>query len=159
MELVVGTNSYVTLDEANELINSRFMDTDPIRKTWDNLSDDNKKILIISTTEKYDNSNLLYKGYKIVNTQLLEFPRRDNYNKLIECPVKIKVGLLVQGIKEIIAQSSEEEQLQNMGVHSFSDGSGASVTFESDNNKKLKNNKGFYNDVWHTYFAEYSYLV
>lgn len=159
MELVVGTNSYMTVAEADELIHSRFMDTHPYRETWDSLENDNKKILIISSTEMYDNPNVLYKGYKLVNTQPLEFPRRNQYNQVIECPTKVKVGLLIQGIKELIAQSSEEEQLQNMGVHSFSDGSGASVTFESGSNKKLKNNRGFYYEVWHTYFAEYSYLV
>lgn len=161
MELIVGTNSYMTLEEANNFIATRFVSSDPVRKFWEQLSEEDKVVIIITTTERYDTNSMLYRGNKVMITQPLQFPRIDTYKQIVECPDRVKVGLLLQGIRDTASLNSEIEQMREMGIHSFSDGGGASVTFENSNSsnyKKIKTKDGIYRDLWTTYFSEYSYL-
>lgn len=159
MELVVGKNTYISLEEANNIIASRFISKDPIKKLWDSLSEKDKEVLIISATEKYDNESMLYMGYKQNENQKLQYPRRTYNNKIIECPIKIKVGLLLQGLKDLSLNDLEESKLKDLGIKSFSDGSGASVTFENSNAGEIKNRCGIYKEIWNSYFKEYSLYV
>lgn len=152
--VVVGQNSYVTVTEADEIIASRFMSISKERKLWDSLSEDDKDILIVSTTEKYDNNTMLYKGIKKDVKQALQFPRIIN-SKLVDCPETIKAGLIMQCIKDLIADSSEEESLKNIGVKSFADGSGARIEFSD---KATSNSLNIDNKIWKQYFSAWSMI-
>jgi hypothetical protein len=161
MDLVVGINCYFDVEEANKMVTTRFISTDPVRKLWEQLTEEDKKVIILNSTEKYDNSSMLYKGYKAVISQPLQFPRIDAFNNVWNCPDKIKLGLLLQGLRDVSTSNSELEQMYELGIHSFSDGGGASVTFESNRktNRKIKNSLGISRDLWTTYFSEYSFLI
>ncbi len=154
MELVVGQNSYMTVAEADEIIASRFISTSNERKLWNSLleEEEDKSILIITTTEKYDNNTMLYKGIKRDVEQALQFPRVIE-GKIVECPETIKVGLIMQCIKDLVADSSEEESLKNMGVKSFADGSGARIEFSDTSTSNALN---IDNKIWKQYFSEWS---
>jgi hypothetical protein len=154
MGLVVGQNSYVTVAEADEIIASRFMSISNERKLWNSLSEEDKSILIVTTTEKYDNNSMLYKGIKKDVKQVLQFPRIIN-SKLVDCPEVIKVGLIMQCIKDLIADSSEEESLKNIGVKSFADGSGARIEFSD---KATSNSLNIDNKIWKQYFSAWSMI-
>ena len=104
MELVVGKNCYTDIKEADEIIKSIFMSEDDERKFWESLSDDNKSALIYSTTMKYDTDDMLYTGYKKDKNQSMQFPRINNFGCIIDVPYMIKVGLLLQGIKNSISK-------------------------------------------------------
>ena len=54
MELIVGTNTYFTQEECEEIIASNFMSTDSKRIFWNNLPKEDKEILIVSTHKKID---------------------------------------------------------------------------------------------------------
>lgn len=154
MGLVVGQNSYITVAEADEIIASRFMSISNERKLWNSLSEEegDKSIVIVATTEKYDNDNMMYKGTKVDKEQILQFPRIIEGN-IVECPDEIKIGLIMQCIKDLIADSSEEESLKSMGVKSFADGSGERIEFSD---KATSNSLNIDNKIWKQYFSTWS---
>ena len=155
--LEVGVNTYFDLVEA-EGIMKRFVKKNPDRVTWEGLDDDDKEAIIYNSTFLIDKDEMLYKGNKIVSNQPMQFPRKDEFGRAYNCPEDIKVGILLQGIREVQAFSNEELILRENGVHSFSDGSGASVTFESNSKANTKNKLGLYNDIWYKYFQSYTLI-
>lgn len=156
--LEVGVNTYFDLVEAEQIMKS-FPKQNPDRVTWNNLDNEDKEALILTATKSVNKDNMLYKGDKIVYNQPLQFPRKDDWNRAFDCPEDIKIGILLQGIKELQSYSNEELQLREKGIHSFSDGSGASVTFESNSNVNVKNKFGLYNDIWSNYFKPHTLIV
>lgn len=68
ISLVVGTNTYIDLDDANTYIDT-LLGTD----TWDNTSDTDKSKALIAATRSID--RLLLKGSKVYVGQSLAFPR------------------------------------------------------------------------------------
>lgn len=158
MELIVGQNSYMTVAEADEIIASRFRSTSKEKQIWDSLNEIDKTIVIISTTEKYDNDNMSYKYNKAEINQHLQFPRMIDNGSIIECPEKIKVGLLIQAILDIEEDDSEEESLRKAGIKSFADGSGAKMELIENFKTTHKNSIGIDKGIWKKYFDEYSTL-
>ena len=165
MELVVGKNCYTDIKEADEIIKSIFMSEDDERKFWESLSDDNKSALIYSTTMKYDTDDMLYTGYKKDKNQSMQFPRINNFGCIIDVPYMIKVGLLLQGIKNSISKSNDKNDeyvsLRNKGIKTYKI-KDASVEFysESDNiTENKRNNKGMFIDIYNLYFKQYTFFV
>lgn len=66
--LIVGTNSYVTVAEA-ETVLSECLGVE----TWDAATDDNKRRALITATRAIDSLRLI--GRRVVYDQALEFPR------------------------------------------------------------------------------------
>ena len=164
MELVVGTNCYTDINDANQLIADNFMSSNPIKKVWDSLQDEDKTVLIYSSTQLCDKDSILYKGYKADINQPLQFPRCAGVS--IEVPELVKLGILVQGIKQYIVDSGSSgdfEALQANGIKSFADGSAARVEFANATDLKTssnyKNNLGLFNDVFKKYFIQYTKIV
>jgi hypothetical protein len=101
MELIVGTNCYTDISQANELISDYMLSTNPIRVMWNSLQDEDKKTIILNSTMKYDNDSILYKGRKQSKDQSLQFPRVENCSDVVECPDRIKIGLLIISFKPL----------------------------------------------------------
>lgn len=74
--LDVGINTYCTLDEAGEYIDSHFSEKSPEYKAWfsDELSDDERARALIRSQAALH--NLKYTGAKLKRGQALDFPRR-----------------------------------------------------------------------------------
>lgn len=70
--LVINENSYCTVAEADEYVNSHFIDDDEYRVKWSGLSVENKEVCLIRSTQALD--NLKYIGRK-KGAQKLQFPR------------------------------------------------------------------------------------
>lgn len=165
MGLIVGTNSYITIQEADQLIADNFMSTDPIRIFWGNISNESdKESIILSSTKKFDRDSMCYKWFKQDIDQPLQFPRVDVKNNVIECPEDIKLGLLLQGVKtNMMNKYAEYQELKAQGVKQFADGSGAKIEFfdtfqVKDVDKSIMNN-GMYKLIYDQYFADYIDLV
>lgn len=159
MSLVVGVNAYCDIAEADSLITSRFMSNNPIRKYWSNLSNDDKSTLIVGNTAMYDNDGMLYKWFKQDKTQPLQFPRITQFGDVIECPDNIKLGIILQGLKDCMVSESTEGEMMANGIKSFQDGTGAKIEFDNSSNaykSNSKNSLGLYNNIWRQYFSEYS---
>ena len=164
MGIIVGTNSYIDVQEANQLITDYFMSTDPIRVFWESLSSNSdKESLIISSTKKYDRDSMCYKWFKQDVNQSLQFPRVDIYKNVIDCPEDIKLGLLVQGIKtNMMNKYAEYQELKSQGIKSYKI-KDASVewfdTFQIKDMDTTKLSNGMFSGVYNQYFKDYIDIV
>ena len=153
MALIVGENAYCNVEEANTLIADNCISTSKEVEMWSKLNNKDKEILIISATQKYDNSTLNYKGIKFDKSQSLEFPRLLNGVK-IECPDEVALGYIILGLYDYSQSSSQFNELMDSGVKSFADGSGARVEFDTESLNKNKYSVGI-NKIISTYFDKY----
>lgn len=159
MTLEVGTNCYTDIAEANEIIDSYLSANDPVRKYWDNILDDNEKAaIILGTTQKYDRDSMRYRFYKKDKDQPLQFPRNKG-NDVLECPLDIKIGLLIQGIKTSINnKSSEYQELKAQGIKNYKI-KDASVEFFENTDltdiEAVRLSNGLYEMVFNQYFKDW----
>lgn len=164
MELVVGTNCYTDIAQATEIIDNYLTPNDPIRKYWDSVADEaTKKAIILGSTHKYDNDSMFYKWFKQSANQHLQFPRVDMNNNVIECPLDIKLGLLVQGIKVSINEKyTEYSELKAQGIKNYKI-KDASVEFfdviDSSDINTVQDNTGMYKIVYNQYFKNWTDLI
>lgn len=73
MELVVGENTYITLDECTSLLRDYFGSSSPKIASFTNLSTDMRKACIYRSF--LDMERLQYRGKKVAYGQVLSFPR------------------------------------------------------------------------------------
>lgn len=66
-------DSYVTLEEANDIIESSFISSDPALVEWNKLNDKDKEVLLRASCR--DINNLKFNGRRATVGQKLEFPR------------------------------------------------------------------------------------
>ena len=161
MELIVGTNCYTDVTQATELINTYFQSSDPIRKYWNDIAEDSDKAaIILRNTMLYDNDDIMYKGFKYDKDQSLQFPRIDVYKRVIECPVEVKLGLLIQGIKSDISNNYDEyKELKAQGIKNYKI-KDASVEFfehiDTNDIDTVKSENGMFINVFNQYFKRYT---
>lgn len=128
MELVVGVNSYMSLDEVEDLIKRLFLSTNKVRTMWNNLPPEDKGVLIYKATLEIDKEGLGYFGKKVSTYQVMQFPRLRN-NRLWECPYELKLAIIELAFAELEVTGSQEAELLKNGVKSFADGGGGKVEF------------------------------
>lgn len=159
MELKVGCNSYMTMDEVNEYINSNYVSATPERKAWEALSDDDKAVVIIKSTRLVDRDSMLYVGRKVDKFQKMQFPRDvpslSGVNTL-NCPDEIKEGIILIALRELVYSDTEEMNMINKGIKSFSDGGGLSMSFNTSDSIIGNKVNGISIDIFNGYFAGYS---
>lgn len=73
MALIVGTDSYVTVTEADTYIAANYISTSSEAVAWAAVSSANKDIYLRKALQKIDRQP--YTGVKSVTTQTLQFPR------------------------------------------------------------------------------------
>lgn len=157
MELQVGINSYMNLDEAKQFIEDYIVE-DAILDYVGTLSDNFISKIINRSTRIIEKLN--FKGYRVSSEQKLKFPRYDyaNYKKvLVECPEDVKIAIALQAIYDSYFLNKDEIQLKKLGVSNYSV-DGASISFNKDiGDEKLAN--GIYRDVFVTYLKKYTIYV
>ena len=151
MSIKIGINSYMSLDEANEIIEEELLSDDSDLIAWRALSDTDKEKLVIRGTRLVD--KLPFLGIKYNDEITLQWPRVMN-NKEIECPREIKIGLLKQVLRDYGNKDKQETKLQELGVKSYSI-KNASISFSDVNCNKLSN--GVYKNIYLEYFSKWTY--
>lgn len=151
MSIKIGINSYMSLDEANEIIEEELLSNDSDLIAWKALSDTDKEKLVIIGTRLVD--KLPFLGIKYNDKVVLQWPRVMN-NKEVECPRDIKIGLLKQVLRDYSNKNKQETKLQELGVKSYSI-KNASISFSDVNSNKLSN--GVYKDIYLEYFSKWTY--
>lgn len=157
MELIIGENSYMTLEEANRIVEDNFMSSDSKRIYWENLKDNDKSILIYRATQKIDVDGMIYKGRKADISQKMQFPRiiSDHTGAgLMEFPDICKVGIVMLALKEVEYNNSEEVKLLEKGVTSYKI-KDASITLDTSFLNKVK---GIDNNIFYEFFSQYSMI-
>lgn len=75
--LEVGVDSYLTLEDADQLIRFSFLSSDEAYQMWQTLEDEDKEVLLRNSCRDID--ALKFDGRRQIPGQLLEFPRVNNY--------------------------------------------------------------------------------
>lgn len=153
MELAVGKNSYMTLEEADTLLNEELFSDDEELEAWNNLAEEDKTKLIIKGTREVDHLPFLGIKYNIDSVQPLQWPRVLN-NQTVECPREVKLGLLKQTLRSKINKGKKESKLLEMGVKEYKI-KDASISFSDKNYTKLSN--GIYSDIYLECFNRWTY--
>lgn len=159
MELIVGTNCYTDVAQATELINTYFQSSDPIRKYWNDIAEDSDKAaIILRNTMLYDNDGMRYKGYKQSISQPLQYPRINNKNQVIDVPLEVKIGILIQGIKSDMSNNYDEyKELKAQGIKNYKIKDASVEFFEHIDEKDIDTAKienGMFISVFKQYFEE-----
>ena len=111
---------YVTLEEANEYIETHYLSTDDLRIGWESLPDEDKVVLL---TKSFQALELLpFSGRKLKPSQSNAFPRWPHQ----EVPVAIKWAQIENALAKSDTSNAEDakfyERLWMYGVESYSIG-------------------------------------
>lgn len=124
MALIVGKDTYLTVREADKLVENYFFEDDETRVQYENLSDEDKSALLYRGC--MDMQKLLYRGYKKDNSQKLAFPRvnRGGYESDENL---VKLAQLLNSISFMELDSNQlglkTSEMRRAGVRNFSLGS------------------------------------
>ena len=160
--LVVGKNSFIGLEEADEIIKNTYTSFDTEYKFWTELSDEDKTVLMIRGTRLLNSDRFLWKGQRVDKNQSLVFPRKLNNGRIIEFNSNMKVGLLELIIKLEISKTNDLSVLKSSGITSYSDGAGMSIKFDNSISSKSIdgfNGSGIPLNIFNTYFKLYTMIV
>ena len=140
--LEVGANTYVTLEEANIILEAVFDNQE-----WQSLTDEQKKVCLVNATNRI---NLLaVKGEKLDSSQKLLFPR--NWENSVSD--KVKMAQCYEAL-EICRYNYKREREMNSGIVSRSMES-VSVTYA----KQANNQRGLYSRDSFNFLREYLMLT
>lgn len=126
---------YVTIEEANSYISSHYLSSDNKRELWDNMSEEDKSVLLTQSLDNLESLN--FYGKKTECNQELNFPR--NGSNVI--PEKIKKAQIVGAM--VLLDSDDTYNSIEKGVVSERVGN-VSYTYEKNQN----NNKGCHPEIY-----------
>lgn len=113
--LTVGTDSYITLKEADEILTSCHNDS--LLDKWLTISESEKECIIRNATYKID--CLPFSGHKHTVNQALQFPRGTSK----DIPYKVKLAVAEECLATIDTELLKRISLQQQGVSSITLGS------------------------------------
>lgn len=113
--LTVGTDSYVTLTEADEIV--RLLSESPQAKDgWFNLSDSDKECKLRNACYRIE--SMRYLMYKHSIHQSLQFPR----GTTATVPERVKQAQVLEAMQSLDTAAAKRRELQAQGVKSVSIG-------------------------------------
>lgn len=96
---------YATVEQANEYVTSHFVSTDPLRTSWEALSDEDKQVILTTSAEAIN--SLPYPGRKLYPKQENAFPRYPSQ----QVPTAIFAAQIENAISVSDSSSSEDAEL------------------------------------------------
>ena len=154
MELTVGSNSYISIEEVKTIAED-YITRKEYCETFLSLSDNEICKLVNLSTKLID--KVWFKGKKVDIEQPLAFPRIFK-NKVVDCPEDIKIAIVMQAVQEHVNNTTDELQLRNLGVKSYKI-DGASIEFNTETVSNVKNRYGVYSDIFEQYIKSYTVVV
>ena len=139
--LEVGVNTYVTLEEAENIIKTIYDNAE-----WQSLTDEQKKVSLVNATNKI---NLLaVKGEKLDSSQELIFPR--NWEAAVSD--KVKIAQCYEALEICRYNYKREREMRGIVSRSMEN---VSVTYA----KQANNQKGLYSRDSFNFLREYLMLT
>ena len=126
MALVVGENSYVTIEEAQSIVDNELYSDSSESILWESLSDKDKELICKKGTMAIN--SLEFIGHRLVWKNKLKFPRV--IDGIEQIPDEIKMAAVINGLMDKVATSSEQYKLIDKGIKSMSVGPN-SVSFDT----------------------------
>lgn len=139
MKLIVDTNSYVTISEADKIIANYLTSDDKLLSAYENLDDEDKSVILYKSC--LDMQRLRYRGFKKEKNQTLSFPRVNRLGYKSDDEM-VKLAQVINSLSFITGGSSTSSQINEMkdnGVSSFKLGA-FSVSLHGQSS--LKSNSG-----------------
>lgn len=122
--MTVGTDTYISLEDAETYIAAYYPAADTTRQAWTALEEPEKEALLMQSCQTIDAQ--LLRGCQLETDQPLAFPRTPfQYPGETGAPEKVKqaqVEIALYGISEEKAGADRRAALQAQGVQSFSVG-------------------------------------
>lgn len=116
MSLTVGVDSYISLEEAEEIVLNELFPTSKEYTTWVDLREMDKEVILRKGTRALEQFNYLGTRKPLAT---LKFPRAFDYKNDYIIPYEIKVGVVLQGIKLLLENSDKRATLIKAGVTSY----------------------------------------
>lgn len=140
--LIVGTDSYVTVTEADGYIDRNYRSNNPDRKRWQEISDEDKEVLLRQACKEID--ALPFKGRKATIKQPLAFPRLPfQYCSAVDVPANVKSAQIELALwlsdDEKQAEISQRQSLQTQGITAVSIGSTSESYGKHNGNHSVAN--------------------
>lgn len=152
MDIEVGKNSYMTIEEADKIVEDQYFEDDAEYEYWNSLDNKGKTRLILKGTSEID--ILPFLGSKVVGFGM-SWPR-SIFGVYTECPYDIKVAIVRHSISERLQNKREETSLIKNGVKSYSI-KGASISFSDDAGVKSKVAGVIDFDIYKSYLSKWTY--
>lgn len=103
---------YATVEQANQYIQTYYSSVDPLRKSWEELADGDKQVLLNRAEQFVD--CLPLKGKALVKGKA--FPREPYKEESLE---QAKVATIELAVQSLDTEASERMTLQKQGVKSY----------------------------------------
>lgn len=148
MDLIVGENTYISLEDFEEITNKYVFSDDPIAQILKKMSNEDKVKMILRGC--MDMEKLRYRGVKKTSLQKLAFPRvnRSGFESDSE---KVKLAQVLNSLSFLSSEdsslNSRIKQLSTNGVTSFHLGSFSISLKASGNSMSYKSNSGNVEEV------------
>lgn len=120
MSLIINTDSYITLEEANTYIQSYYTKTDSLRTIWEALEDEQKEILLRRSFMKIN--SLPFTGRKLNSNQSLPFPRFGSDNGMNNVKAAQVEYALYKSDKMNNSEIEQRQVLRSLGIKKYSIG-------------------------------------
>lgn len=124
-ELIVGVNTYVTVEEADAYVSTYYFSTDLIRTQWESLPSTDKEVLLARSLIFME--TLPFAGAKASTSQELCFPRRG----MTTVPEKVKRAQIVEALSDFDPEVIKYRAMRSNGVQSFTIGGLTEMFFKS----------------------------
>lgn len=113
--LTVGTDSYVTIEEADEIVRL-LSDSPQLKDEWFNLSDSDKECKLRNACYRIESMRLASHKHSI--SQELQFPRGTDST----VPERVKQAQVLEAMQSLDTAAAKRRELQEQGVKSVSIG-------------------------------------
>lgn len=118
MSLIIGKDSYITLEEANTYIQMHYMSSDSLRISWEALDTADREIALRNSFVQIN--RLPFTGRPADSSQSLPFPR---YNTPTSSMYDVKCAQVENAVQQLDKYMSDEIQqrkmLQRAGVKKY----------------------------------------
>lgn len=161
MELIIGVNSYMTIEQADNLVHMMYKSNSDEVKYWDALSDHDKAVDIINNTELFENNTFCWHGRKADVHQNMMWPRVLCDGSVIDFPLIMMKGIIANIMFNAEKQWNESAKLMDDGVKDYKIKDASVSFFENSSNNKYNSlsNSDISKRVFITYFSEYSACI
>lgn len=111
------TFGYVTIAEADEYVRTHYLSTDSTRLAWEQLSDEDKAVLLIVSFEAIE--QLVYRGRRAAKDQKTAFPRYPD----TEVPTQVKHAQIANAVVMADPEYQKDvdfyNKLKSFGISSY----------------------------------------
>lgn len=117
--LEIGVNSFLSLEEANEIVENEFISQSKEKEIWSSLIELDKEKILKKGTMVLNTLNFI--GVReVISSNTLKFPR---YINGVSCiPYEIKLATVIQGIYSYSNSIDEYTKMSERGISSIAVG-------------------------------------